>query len=333
MFGELDGADPVTTDWAGPRPRLAISACLLGHEVRFDGGHKRDRSLLGSLGPYVDWVPLCPEVEAGMGTPRPSIRQVRVEGELRVIAPRTERDWTAELRQATETRMTALASIPLDGIVVKKDSPSCGMERVKVYSPRGGAPSRDGVGVFTAAFRETYPHLPAEEEGRLRDPLLREHFVDRVFSRARFRQELTDDPTPAGLLRFHTRHKLIVLAHSPEHYRLLGPIAARAESDPWEDVLANYGAVLSTALNVKATPGRHVNVLQHLAGHVKNELDGADKTELLESMERYRTGQLPLVVPMTLLAHHLRRNPRAEWAQAQVYLEPYPRSLMLRNVI
>lgn len=315
-----------------PRPRLLISACLLGRNVRFDGGHKQDRSLLGSLGKHVDFVGLCPEMEAGMGAPRESVRQVREDGATRIVAPKSGRDWTADLAAASAVHAERYSRGDVDGVVLKKDSPTCGMERVRVYG-KGGVPSRDGVGVLARALIEAQPLLPAEEEGRLRDPRLREHFIDRIFTLARFRAALESDPTPAGLVRFHTLHKFTVLAHSPARYRELGRIAAASGALPWPTLFQAYRGKLLEALDEQSTPGRHVNVLQHLAGHVKRELSAGDKSELNDVLENYRSGHVPLVVPLVLLLHHLRRHPPAEWARAQVYLEPYPRDLVLRNQI
>ncbi|ABA56920.1 YbgA family protein [Nitrosococcus oceani] len=313
-----------------PRLRLAISSCLLGERVRFDGGHKRDTYITEALNAYFDFVPVCPEVAIGMGTPREPIRIVKTSQGLRARGVRhSELDVTDPLRQFGEVMAEELGDI--DGYILKKDSPSCGMERVRVHGT-GGAPSRTGTGLYAQVFMARRPWLPVEEEGRLNDPVLRENFFERVFVHYRWRQIGAAGITPAALVEFHSRHKFMVMAHSQAAYRRLGRLVAKAGSESLETLAPTYEAELMSALRRRATRKGHTNVLMHLLGFLRAQLDKADRAELLESMESYRLGLVPLIVPMTLLKHHFRRHPNP-YVNQQYYLNPHPPELMLRNLI
>ena len=314
------------------RLRLGISECLIGREVRHDGGHKHDRYLTDTLGEWVDWVPMCPEVEIGLGTPRPAMRLVDGgPGGTRMIVIKTGEDLTERMASWSEAVVGGLED--LDGFVLKKDSPSCGLERVRLYPPSGeGAPSRAGRGLFAAALVGRWPMLPVEEEGRLNDPVLRENFFERVFAHRRWRRLRHSRPGPRDLVAFHTSYKMTLLSHHPEKYRLLGRIVADAGAGGFAARLDEYGALFMETLSHSATRARHNNVLQHLAGHLKGDLDAFDREELAETIESYRRGTIPLIVPITLLRHHFRRH-GTDWVGAQTYLDPYPDELMLRNHI
>ena len=316
---------------AGPQIRLGVSACLMGERVRYDGGHKQDRFLIKTLGRHVEWVHVCPELEMGLGVPRPTIRLQQGPDGPRLVEPRSGADHTDAMRAWSEEKIDRLAALDLHGFVLKKNSPSCGLFRLKVYPAKGGAPERDGRGIFADVLARRLTLLPLEEEGRLCDPRLRENFIERVFAYRRWRDLLETDPTPRGLVRFHTESKFALLAHSTTHYRALGRLVADAGRTPWAELEARYGALYMECLGVLATPGRQTNVLQHLAGHLKRELDDGDRAELAELIGSYRAGLVPLVVPLTLLQHHFRRATGKEWARSQTYLNPYPRELMLRN--
>jgi uncharacterized protein YbgA (DUF1722 family)/uncharacterized protein YbbK (DUF523 family) len=313
-----------------PVIRLGISSCLLGERVRYDGGHKLDRFLAHTLGQYVEWVPVCPEVEMGLPIPRESMRLVGDPQDPRLVAPKSGIDYTDRMKAWASGRLEALAGIGLCGFVFKKDSPSSGLFRVKVYNEHGMA-ARTGTGMFARALRERFPLLPLEEEGRLNDMPLRENFIERVFSYYRWTELLNNDPSPGGLVRFHTAHKLTLMAHSIKHYQGLGRLVAQAGTLPWDELIAAYGARLMEGLALLETRRKHINVLQHLMGYLKRELSSPDKQELLALIEDYRNGLVPLIVPLTLLQHHLRRHPVPEWVHQQVYLNPYPKELMLRN--
>ena len=322
---------PTTTVSDHGRPRLGISRCLLGDEVRHDGGHKRSRYATDELGKYVDWVSMCPEVEAGMSTPRPSLRLVRGPDAPRMITTSTGEDWTDRMNSYSRAQVEVLQDDGIDGFVLKKDSPSCGMERVRLYDDNG-MPSRDGRGLFAGVLLDRFPSLPVEEEGRLNDHRLRECFVTRIFAYQRWREFLRQDPTPAKLVQFHTSHKYLLLAHSPALYYQLGPQVAEAGSGDFQDRLAGYETDFMKALANPAPAKRHVNVLQHLCGFLKEQLDSPAKQELLQVIESFREGIVPLIAPLTLLNHHLRQIDHP-WVGQQRYLDPYPSELALRSVI
>lgn len=308
--------------------RLGVSACLLGNEVRYDGGHKRQPFLTDLLGPFVEWVAVCPEVEAGFGTPREAMRLVRDHDDVRLVTVRTKRDVTGQLQKAVVARVRQLASLDLDGYVLKKDSPSCGLFRVKVYGESGPG-ERTGRGLFAADLADAQPLLPLEEEGRLGDPKLREAFIERVFAYRRLR-EVGATPLRAGdLMRFHARHKLLLLAHAPAAYARLGRLVASARGRVARALFEQYAAGFMEALAVPATRGRHVNVLQHMAGYF-DAADAGSRRELAATIADYGRGLVPLVVPLTLIAHHARRC-EVGYLLDQVYLQPHPKELMLRN--
>jgi uncharacterized protein YbgA (DUF1722 family)/uncharacterized protein YbbK (DUF523 family) len=310
--------------------RLGISSCLLGQEVRFDGGHKRDAFLVEVFGRYVEWVPVCPEVEMGLGVPRETMRLESHGGEVRLITPKTGADHTERLRTFAEKRLAALADERLCGYILKKDSPSCGMERVRVY-PNHGSPNRSGRGLFAAALMRRFPYLPVEEEGRLNDPRLRENFVTRVFAYQRWRQMAEEPLTRSALTGFHARHKFLLVAHSQSGTQRLGRLLAHPERFPDEDSLA--AAYLEGFTGVmRQTPTRrgHTNVLQHLAGYVSTPLEPDEREELTEMIDQYRRGLLPLIVPVTLIRHYVRKF-KVPYLLDQAYLSPHPHELMLLN--
>lgn len=308
---------------------VGVSACLLGRQVRHDGGHRRDRFVVETMGAYFDYVPVCPEVEAGMGVPRPSLRLI-ADGERppRLVAPSSGVDWTGPMHDWAAERIAGLTRRGLRGFVLKSRSPSCGMSRVRVYGA-GGHRIGDGSGLFATALAAALPLLPIEEDGRLNDPRLRENFVLRVFVHDEWLR-LREAPTAGGLVRFHTRHKILLLAHDPGRSTALGRLVAEAGKAALDPVLDRYGPIMMQALARPGSPRRQVNAMQHLAGVVKTRLEGADKRELEGLIGEYRAGRVPMEVPLTLLRHHLRRSGHT-WALAQSYLDPYPRPLGLRS--
>jgi uncharacterized protein YbgA (DUF1722 family)/uncharacterized protein YbbK (DUF523 family) len=298
---------------------VGVSTCLLGENVRYDGGHKRDRYLTEVVAPYVTWVPVCPEVECGLPIPRESMRLVGDPASPRLVMPKSGRDQTERMRAWTGERLDQLATERLDGFVFKKNSPSSGAFRVKVYD-ENGMPQRVGSGLFAGALMARFPHLPVEEEGRLHDRGLRANFIERLFVHHCWARLLEVDPSPGGLVRFHTAFKLALMAHSPQHYRELGSLVAQAGSLPWDELTATYYPAFMEGFKTLSTPGRHANVLQHLMGFLKSHLSAEDKAELLDLIEAYRTEIVPLVVPVTLLNHHLARYPVPDWVHQQFYL-------------
>jgi uncharacterized protein YbgA (DUF1722 family)/uncharacterized protein YbbK (DUF523 family) len=309
--------------------RVGISSCLLGREVRFDGGHKRDRFLTDVLGPFVEFVPVCPEVELGMGIPRESVRLVRTTEGVRMRGNQSGADHTDAMRRFAARRVRQLERLDLCGYVLKKDSPSCGMERVRVYSEQGPA-TREGRGLFAEALLAACPELPVEEEGRLNDPVLRENWIERLFAYRRLRDLFAGRWTLGQLVAFHTAHKLQVLAHAPRDYAELGRLVAEGKRLEREAVRDRYARGFMAALAKHATPRRNVNALHHMLGHFRRQLDAAAKQELLGLIEDYRRGLVPLVVPLTLVRHYVTRFDVA-YLRGQHYLEPHPRELMLRN--
>jgi uncharacterized protein YbgA (DUF1722 family)/uncharacterized protein YbbK (DUF523 family) len=311
------------------RIRLGVSACLLGQQVRYDGGHKLDHFLVDTLGPYVDYVPVCPEVEAGFGIPREAWRLVGDPASPRVVTVRTGIDQTERMLAFVRRRVTELDREGLDGFVFKSDSPSSGMERVKVYG-EDGIPRRSGVGLFAKAFMERFPLLPVEEEGRLHDPGLRGRFVEAIFALRRWRGALASGRSARMLVAFHTSHKLLIMSHSVEHYRKMGKLVADTKAMPIGALIAEYQDLFLAALRLPATPKKQANVLSHMMGYFKTVLAADEKVELIEAIDRYRSGLFPLVVPLTLIGHYVRKYEEPYLSQ-QVYLNPHPIELQLRN--
>jgi uncharacterized protein YbgA (DUF1722 family)/uncharacterized protein YbbK (DUF523 family) len=316
--------------WHDEAPiRVGISTCLLGQAVRWDGGHKREAFLTDVLAPYFEWVPVCPEVEIGMGIPREPVQLVRAEGGLRMLGTRTRRDWTEPMAEFAARRVRALERLDLCGYVLKKDSPSCGMERVKVRDAKGMA-RRDGRGLFAEALLRENPMLPVEEEGRLNDAVLRENWIERVFAYRRLRSLFEGRFSLGRLVAFHTAHKLQLLAHAPEAYRRLGRLVAGAKALPRAELRGRYETGFMETLAVRATPRRQVNVLQHCLGHFRERLEPKARAALAAQVADYQKGLVPLVVPVAMIRHYVDLL-GVEYLAGQVYLEPHPKELMLRN--
>ncbi len=329
-------SEPVWKKWHDEAQpvRLGISACLLGAEVRFDGGHKRDRYLTDVLGENVTWLPVCPELEIGLGIPRPGIQLHGGErGDRMVIREGGReggRDLTDEMRAYADSRTAELAALGLDGFVLKKGSPSCGFERVRVYGAPGGMPQRSGVGHFTQALERGLPLLPLEEEGRLHDPPLRERFIEAIFSRNRWRVLVSRGLTRSSLVAFHEAHKMLLLAHDESLYRKLGRLVGSFGQLPDDAIYRDYAPLFAAAFARSATVARHVNVLEHLFGYLKRSVSSVEKRAIAAAIADYRAGHVPLVVPISLL-RFLVASHAVEYVQGQLYLEPHPRELMLRN--
>ncbi len=313
-----------------PRLKIGISSCLLGQPVRYNGGHKQDRFIANSLSEFVDFVPICPEVSIDLGVPRPPIRLVgNPESPRAVGSDDPSMDVTVRLQSFAEQKVESLGNI--SGYILKKDSPSCGMERVKVYGEKGGA-ARKGRGIFAQVLIERMPLLPVEEEGRLNDPILRENFLTRVFVYHRWQQLLADGLNSRALIEFHSDHKFLLMAHSQYAYRRMGRMLSNLKNMDLESVAQMYANEMMTALANRATRKRHANMLQHMAGFLKRSIDREDKQELVDNINAYRVGQVPLIVLITLFRHYFRRNPDP-YMQRQVYLHPHPDALSLRNSI
>lgn len=308
--------------------RLGISSCLLGNKVRFDGGHKHDRYITGTLGRYFDFVPVCPEVECGLPIPRESMRLVGDSDTPRLVTNKTGVDHTERMNAWAEKRVCELEQEDLCGFIFKSKSPSSGMERVKVYDTNG-VPRLVGVGVFSRVFKRHFPLLAVEEEGRLHDLVLRENFIESVFVYRRWR-DLLARATPDRLVTFHTEHKMLLRAHSEKHYRELGRIAAQAGSLEPDSLFADYQEGLMAAMQLKPTTKKHANVLMHMMGYFKNQLSADEKQELLEVIDRFKNLYVPLIVPITLMNHYVRKY-GDPYLRKQYYLNPHPTELKLRN--
>jgi uncharacterized protein YbgA (DUF1722 family)/uncharacterized protein YbbK (DUF523 family) len=310
--------------------RVGVSACLLGGRVRFDGGHKRDRYLTDVLGESLEWLPVCPEIELGMGIPRPVIQLRGAGAGERLVERESGHDWTASMRSYSDERVSELADRGLDGFILKKDSPTCGMTRVRVYGPKGGMPRRTGVGHFAQALARGLPDLPREEEGRLNDPHLRERFIEEIFCHNRWRVLVARGLNRRRLIAFHEAHKMLVLAHDEPSYRRLGRTVGSFGTISDEEVYQTYRRDFVTAFRQPTTIARHVNVLEHLFGHMKKQVSRVEKSEVSASIEDFRAGRIPLVAVISLLKF-LVASHDVEYVRGQLYLEPHPLELMLRN--
>lgn len=309
--------------------KIGISACLLGEKVRFDGGHKRDGFINETLSQFVQFVPVCPEVDIGLGTPRESLRLVREGDRVRMIAPKSGADHTTAMERHSRKKAKQLGEENLCGYIFKKDSPTCGVQRVRLYD-HNGVPSKSGRGLFADAMMSRHPLIPVEEEGRLRDPRLRENFFERVFAYWRMKKLFDSRWRVGDLVRFHASEKLLLMAHDPKAHRLLGRIVAGAKGRPRRELVTEYRTSFSDILKKLATIRKHCNVLHHVLGYFKKLLTSEDRREILDVIEDFRYGHVPLVVPVTLLRHHVRCH-EVTYLSDQSYLEPHPKELMLRN--
>ncbi len=304
---------------------IGISSCLLGENVRFDGGHKRDAYITGTLSEYFEFHPVCPEMAIGLGAPRPTLRLVKTDNQVRCVGVKDETVDVTEKLHDFANRIKPLHA-ELCGYILKKDSPSCGMTRVKVYS--NNQPHREGVGIYAQTLMENNPLMPVEEEGRLGDSGLRENFIQRVYVYHRWQTLLKDGLSVAKLTQFHARHKLIIMSHGD--YQPLGRLLTTASAENLAEIAEQYISLLMALLKKVVTRGQHVNVLQHIQGYLKKELSADEKAELGEIFERYRIGELPLIVPITLLKHHFRKTPDP-YIEESFYMSPYPQELNLIN--
>jgi uncharacterized protein YbgA (DUF1722 family)/uncharacterized protein YbbK (DUF523 family) len=310
------------------RIKVGVSTCLLGEKVRYDGGHCQDRYLTDTLGNYFSFIPVCPEVECGLPVPRESMRLEGDPKDPRLVTTRSKVDLTDRMKTFCRQRVAALAEEELCGFIFKKNSPSSGLYRVKVYN--SGMPTKSGRGLFAAEVLRQFPFLPVEEEGRLIDPELRENFIERVYTYDRWRRFLRGGPDLGGLVEFHTAHKYLVMAHSPTIYRELGALVANGKKLQKAELFQRYGESLMTALALIATVKKHTNVLMHIMGYFKARLSHDEKEELLELIRQYHDHLVPHIVPVTMLKHYCLKF-QEPYLRKQLYLSPHPAELALRN--
>ena len=299
--------------------------------MRYNGDHCRDRFIFEELGPNVQWIGVCPELGAGMGVPRETVHLQRGQNGLEMVGRKTGTCWNRAMEDFATGFFTYLRSRRPHGFILKKKSPSCGMERVPQFDEKGARVGM-GSGLFAQMLLHHFPHLPVEEEGRLNDTGLRENFIVRVYAYARWQSLLEGMDKKGGLVAFHTQHKYLLRSHNPEKYRRLGRIVAGAGSGDFNDVLSRYGELFMSCLRDKARRSVHVDVLFHLLGFLKNNLSGEDKKELIGHIEAYRHKKAPLSLPLVLMRHHFRKYEHP-WVEAQYYLEPYPDWFLMRHQI
>lgn len=309
--------------------KIGISSCLLGNNVRWNGGHQRDRFLTDTLGAYVQWVPVCPEVEVGLGIPRETLRLVGDPENPRLITTKTGVDHTAGMKKWAKGRLDKLAKENLCGFIFKCDSPSSGMVRVKVYSEKG-MPQKKGVGIFARAFMDRFPLIPVEDDGRLRNPSIRENFINQVFTLRRWRQTRGRRSCVGNVVAFHSTNKLVLMAQSPKLLKEMGALVANGKALGCGMLYGSYEKLLLEALRLKSTINKNYNVLQHAMGYFKKQLTPDEKQELLEVMDHYKRSLVPLVVPLTLFRHHIRKYDQP-YLRAQAWFNPHPVDLKLQN--
>jgi len=309
--------------------RLGISSCLLGENVRYDGGHKLDHYLKDTLGKFVEWVGVCPEVECGLGIPREAMHLVGTTETSRLVTRTSNIDYTEKMLKWARQRIDELEKEDLSGFVFKSDSPSSGLKGVRIYD-KNGIPAKKGIGVFAKAFTDRFKFMPVEDDGRLHDDNIRENFIESVFVFKRWKDYVKEDSSLKGLVEFHTRHKLLIMAHSPRVLSELGKLVSMGKAVEKKELHERYLAKLMAALLTMATVKKNTNVLQHIMGYFKGSLSSAEKAELLETIKNYHERFIPLVVPVTLLRHYtLKYN--EPYLKKQCYLYPHPVELMLRN--
>jgi uncharacterized protein YbgA (DUF1722 family)/uncharacterized protein YbbK (DUF523 family) len=311
--------------------KIGVSSCLTGEKVRWNGDHKQDRYVKDTLSQFFEYVPVCPEVEVGMGTPRETVALYGSLEKPKMISRKTRTDWTHKMNRYTKDRIKDLSKDDLCGYIFKSKSPSCGLGRIPVYDELDRSKARHGAGMFADAFTKANPLVPVEDEGRLNDNIIRENFIVRVFSFFRLKTELLNKKArPGTLVQFHTEHKFLLLAHSRKHYQVLGKIVAEVKNIPWNRVLSSYISTFMEALTLKSTPKKNTDVLLHMMGFLKKILTKEEKKDIFDTIEDYRNELIPLIVPVTLVRHQVKKHNIA-YLLNQVYLNPHPKELMLRN--
>lgn len=312
-----------------PNIPVGISSCLMGDEVRFNGGHCHSSLCTQHFSSVFNYQKFCPEVAAGLGIPRPVLRLVGDPNTpALVFTDHQDQILNKSFKQASAAWLDQCAE--WDGYILMKNSPSCGMERVKVYAESGQPLAQKGRGIFTAELMKRYPLLPVEEEGRLNDPRLRENFILRVFAHHYFRYEVLANMNPHALLQFHSRYKYITLAHNQEGYRRLGKMLSNAGNEDIHTLAQRYFYDFMHILAKPASRKNHANTLLHLLGYLKRDISGKARQDLANVIENYRKGAVNLATPLTMIRHYLNQF-GSDYVRSQRYLEPYPSELGLPN--
>lgn len=309
--------------------KIGISACLIGENVRFDRGHARDLYITETLAKYVEFVPLCPELACGMGVPREQVRQVDCGGEIRLIGQDSAEDWSDRMTSWCKRVLPGLDEEGLDGFILKGRSPSCGLQQSKVFSTTG-KPPRSNSGFFARQLMEMFPILPTESNDRLQNPILRENFIRQIFVLKRWRELIERGQQIGHLVDFHTRHKMLIRSHDLRGYRQLGKLLGESSVFNTDEIFDTYGVLLFRSLALKATPKKNSDVLMHAMGYFKRELDSGDKQELLAMILAYKSGKIPLIMPITLIKHYARKLDKPYLTQ-QYFFSPHPSELKLLN--
>ena len=310
--------------------KIGVSSCLIGEKVRWNGDHKQNHFVREILANYFEYVSVCPEMEVGMGVPRETVALYGNLEKSRMISKKTQTDWTRPMNNYIKDRLKSLTQDDLCGYIFKSKSPSCGLGRIPVYSEFGSNKVRHGSGMFAQAFTKAFPIVPTEDEGRLNDPRIRENFIVKVFSFSRLKDLFQIKFSIGELVRFHTQQKFLLLAHSRKHYDELGQLVAKPKSLTRQALKEKYGNIFMEALTFKATPKKNTDVLLHMMGFLKKILSKGEKEDILATIQDYRKGLLPLIVPVTLIRHQVKKH-KIEYLKDQAYLNPHPKELMLRN--
>ncbi len=310
--------------------KIGVSSCLIGEKVRWNGDHKQNYYVREVLAKYFEYVSVCPEMEVGMGVPRETVALYGNLQNPRMISKKTQADWTKTMKHYSKNRISSLAHDQLCGYIFKSKSPSCGLGRVPIYAEFGSNKVRHGAGMFSKEFTNKYPLIPTEDEGRLNDPNIRENFIVKVFCFSRLQTLFKKNFSIGALVRFHTQHKFLLLAHSRNHYDLLGQLVAKSKSLNKKDLKVKYGKTFMETLNFKATTKKNTDVLLHMMGFLKKILTKGEKEDILNTIQDYRIELVPLIVPITLIRHQVNKH-NIEYLKEQTYLNPHPKELMLRN--
>ena len=309
---------------------VGISSCLLGEKVRWNGDHKQNWYAREILGKFFEYVPVCPEVEVGMGVPRETVHLKGEKDSPKMVGTKTGTDWTQKMKRFSVGKVRELSSKNLSGFIFKKGSPSCGIERVSLYTESGNKANSMAQGLFAGTFMKKFPLVPVEEEGRLNDFKIRENFIVRVFGFHRLQNLFREGYSRGSLVNFHTRHKFLLLAHSRKHYDTLGRLVAEAKNIRPAEMKTRYSEIFMEGLTLKSTPKKNTDVLQHMLGFLKKDMLKEEKQDILSTLEDYRKELVPLIVPVTLIKHYVKKY-NITYLLDQVYLNPHPKELMLRN--